>query len=54
MIRPMLLIAALCGSMAALAQDFATAVKSTEVVPGIYLIEGADGFAGGKIGRAHV
>jgi len=58
MIRPLLLIAALCGSMAALAQDFATAVKSTEVVPGIYLIEGADGFAGGNItllvGEEHV
>jgi len=58
MIRSLLLIAALCGSMAALAQDFATAVKSTEVVPGIYLIEGADGFAGGNIsllvGEEHV
>ena len=58
MIRPLLLIAALCGSMAALAQDFATAVKSTEVVPGIFLIEGADGFAGGNItllvGEEHI
>jgi cyclase len=31
------------------AQEFATSVKSSEVVPGIYLIEGADGFAGGNI-----
>ena len=28
----------------------ATAYKSTEVAPGIYLIEGADGFGGGNIG----
>lgn len=58
MIRPLLLVAALCGSVAALAQDFATTVKSTEVVPGMYLVEGADGFAGGNItllvGEEHV
>ena len=58
MIRLLLLIAALSSSVAALAQDFATAVKSTEVVPGMYLIEGADGFAGGNItllvGEEHV
>ena len=49
MFRVLLVFAALCGSLTALAQDFATAVKSTEVVPGVYLIEGADGFAGGNI-----
>ncbi len=31
------------------AQEIATSVKSSEVVPGIYMIEGADGFAGGNI-----
>jgi len=49
MFRVLLVFAALCGSLTALAQDFATAVKSAEVVPGVYLIEGADGFAGGNI-----
>lgn len=33
----------------ALAQDPVTAIKSTEVVPGIHLLEGADGFAGGNM-----
>ena len=32
------------------AQQTATAYKSAEVAPGIYLIEGADGFGGGNIG----
>jgi len=32
------------------AQQFATSFKSTEVVPGIYKVEGADGFGGGNIG----
>jgi glyoxylase-like metal-dependent hydrolase (beta-lactamase superfamily II) len=32
------------------AQQAATAYKSTEVAPGIYVIEGADGFGGGNIG----
>lgn len=35
---------------AAIAQDAATAYKSTEVAPGIYVVEGADGFGGGNIG----
>ncbi|MDH3265567.1 MAG: hypothetical protein OEM25_01265 [Gammaproteobacteria bacterium] len=39
----------LLGALTVLAQDFATTVKSTEVAPGILLIEGADGFAGGNI-----
>lgn len=33
----------------ALAQYAVTEIKSTEVSPGIYLLEGADGFAGGNI-----
>ncbi len=32
------------------AQVFATSFKSTEVVPGIYKVEGADGFGGGNMG----
>jgi len=32
------------------AQDFATSFKSTEVVPGIYMVEGVDGFGGGNMG----
>lgn len=31
------------------AQELATTVKSSEVIPGIYLLEGADGFGGGNI-----
>lgn len=31
------------------AQDYASTLKSTEVVDGMYMIEGADGFAGGNI-----
>ena len=38
-------------STAANAQfDFATELKTTEVEPGIYMIEGADGFSGGNVG----
>ena len=44
-----LLIALLMWACVSHAQDFATSVKSSDVVPGIYLIEGADGFAGGNI-----
>jgi len=47
--KTVLLIALLFWACAGQTQDFATSVKSTEVVPGIYLIEGADGFAGGNI-----
>jgi glyoxylase-like metal-dependent hydrolase (beta-lactamase superfamily II) len=39
------------------AQELATAVKSTEVVPGIYMLEGADGFSsnmGLLVGDEHV
>lgn len=44
-----LIIVILVWACASQAQEFATSVKSSEVVPGIYLIEGADGFAGGNI-----
>ncbi len=36
-------------SVPAAAQDFATSLKTTDVVDGMYMIEGADGFAGGNI-----
>lgn len=39
------------------AQELATTVKSTEVVPGIYMLEGADGFSsnmGLLVGNEHV
>ena len=44
-----LLVVLLMWAIASHAQEMATSVKSSEVVPGIYLIEGADGFAGGNI-----
>jgi glyoxylase-like metal-dependent hydrolase (beta-lactamase superfamily II) len=47
--KTFLLTALLFWASAGQAQEFATSVKSSEVVPGIYLIEGADGFAGGNI-----
>ena len=31
------------------AQDWATSLKSTDVVPGMFMLEGADGFGGGNI-----
>ncbi len=31
-------------------QQFATELKSSEVTPGIHMIEGADGFSGGNVG----
>lgn len=49
MTRPLLIIAALCATTLALAQELATSYKSTEVAPGIYMLEGADGFAGGNM-----
>lgn len=33
----------------ALAQNAVTAIKSTEVAPGVHVLEGADGFAGGNM-----
>ena len=47
--KALLVTALLFCAYASQAQEFATSVKSSEVVPGIYLIEGADGFAGGNI-----
>ncbi len=35
---------------AAYAQDFATTFKSTEVIDGIYMLDGEDGFGGGNVG----
>lgn len=49
MTRLLLILAALCGTTLVLAQWGPTAIKSTEVAPGIYMLEGADGFAGGNI-----
>jgi len=46
LLTALLLIAA----SASYAQDFATSFKSTEVVPGIYMVEGVDGFGGGNMG----
>lgn len=42
-----LLLAIACSAGA---QDFATSFKSTEVAPGIYMIEGVGGFGGGNMG----
>jgi len=42
-------IALLCIACSGHAQGLATSFKSTEVVPGIYVLEGADGFGGGSI-----
>jgi len=47
--KTLLLVVLLLWACTGQTQEFATSVKSTEVVPGIYLIEGADGFAGGNI-----
>lgn len=47
--KAIFLIALLAYTCAAYSQDFATSLKSTEVAPGIYLVEGADGFAGGNM-----
>jgi len=44
-----LFIALLICAFASHAQEMATAVTSSKVVPGIYMIVGADGFAGGNI-----
>ncbi len=43
-----ILLAALPASVA-LAQQPVSAIKATEVVPGIHMLEGADGFAGGNM-----
>ena len=43
-----IMIAAGCASHA-LAQQFATSFKSIEVSPGIYVLDGVDGFGGGNV-----
>ena len=43
-ILPVMLLAA-----PVMAQDFANELKATEVVDGMYMLEGADGFAGGNM-----
>ena len=53
----MLPLVVLATASVAHAQDMATEVKATEVVPGIYLFEGVDGFSsnmGALIGDDHV
>ena len=55
--RETLLLALLATVTCANAQDFATEVKSTEVVPGVYMLEGANGFSsniGLLVGDEHV
>ena len=44
-----LILIALVLAVPAAAQDYATSLKTTGVVDGMYMIEGADGFAGGNI-----
>ena len=45
-----LALLALAGFIApAVAQDAVTSITSTEVAPGIHILEGADGFAGGNM-----
>lgn len=51
------ILVALLLALPAAAQELATTVKSTEVVPGIYMLEGADGFSsnmGLLVGDEHV
>jgi len=43
------LLAVSCTS-AVLAQQFATSFRSVEVSPGIYMLDGVDGFGGGNVG----
>ncbi len=47
--KVLLAVTALAVSGTASAQQWATELKTTEVVPGIHMIEGADGFAGGNV-----
>ncbi len=52
------LLAALLTSTTAVSQDFATSFESTEVAPGIFVVEGIGGFGGGNmavlVGDDHV
>ncbi|HEX5786541.1 MAG TPA: MBL fold metallo-hydrolase [Woeseiaceae bacterium] len=49
-VSPLFALAAPMLSAPAAAQDVATFYKSTEVAPGIYMLEGGDGFGGGNVG----
>lgn len=50
MIRLLISLTTLLVAAAALAQETAITYKSTEVTSGIYILEGAGGFAGGNVG----
>ncbi len=56
--RRIALLAALLTSTTAFSQDFATSFESTEIAPGIYVVEGIGGFGGGNmavlVGDEHV
>jgi len=43
--RLLLLIVSLVAAATALAQDIATEIKATEAAPGVYMLEGANGFS---------
>ena len=43
--RLLLLFVSLAAAASALAQDVATEIKATEVAPGVYMLEGANGFS---------
>ena len=47
--RIIVAVALLASAAAINAQEFATEFKATEIAPGIYTLEGADGFGGGNI-----
>lgn len=49
MIRILAVILTLAATTAAAQFQVATSIKTTEVVPGIYMLEGVDGFAGGNM-----
>jgi cyclase len=55
--RLLLLIVSLVATATALAQDIATEIKATEAAPGVYMLEGANGFSsnmGLLVGDEHV
>ena len=47
--RKLLTALLLVATMTSYAQEFATSFETTEVVPGIYMVAGADGFGGGNM-----
>ena len=57
MTRILLAVALLAATATALAQDMATEIKATEAAPGVYMLEGANGFSsnmGLLVGDEHV